>query len=410
MKRIGMILDAFYPEDIRITKEATALIEQGFEVFLLCKQRRPDQLLEEKVKGIQVRRIKMGTHLYTTTFWQTLAAATWIHPLYKKALPAFIKDYQLEVLHVHDLPLANTIIRQAKIYQLKVVLDLHENYPAGLQVWSSQKTNPVVLLKNKLFFGYDKWLAYEKDMCNQADYIIAVVEEMKNRLISVHDLPSEKIKTITNTEPTSFVKDKKVYKDVLDRYKGKFVIGYVGGFGPHRGLETVIEAISLIKETIPNVLFMLVGKGSILANLRRMVERLEVTKHVEFVEFQPFEKVYSFMAVADINIIPHYKNEHTDNTIPHKLYQNLMIGKPVVVSSADPLKRVIEEIDGGFVFEAGNAASLVEVIKEIQNNPTLSQQRIENGKYHTLEGQLNWEHTGLKLAEFYSLLTTEVLA
>jgi len=396
-----MILDGFYPEDIRVTKEAVSLIEGGFEVHLLCKKRKADQISFELVNGIKVHRIEMGRHLYVTTFWQTVNAAFWVQPIFYRALPSFIEDNKIDVLHVHDLPLANTTIKIAKRYNLKVVLDLHENYPAGLQTWSSKKTNPIVKLKNKLFFNYSKWSNYESRMCSEASAIIAVVDEMKERLTKVYQLPSSKVVTITNTEPTSFIEGKVIYEDVKKKFEDRYVIGYVGGFGPHRGLETAIEALPILKEKIPNILLMLVGRGSILSNLKALVKELAMENHVEFIGFQPFEKVFSFMAVADINIIPHYKNEHTDNTIPHKLFQNLMIGKPVLVSSADTLKRVIEEIDGGYVFKAGDVADFVDKVLEIKKSTKIVQQRIKNARHHTLNGQLNWETTGKRLISFY---------
>ena len=35
-KRIGMILEKQFPPDIRVEKEAKALIKGGYEVYLLC--------------------------------------------------------------------------------------------------------------------------------------------------------------------------------------------------------------------------------------------------------------------------------------------------------------------------------------------------------------------------------------
>ena len=45
-KTIGMLLDGFYPSDIRVQKEATSLIAAGFKVALLCKRRKGEAAYE----------------------------------------------------------------------------------------------------------------------------------------------------------------------------------------------------------------------------------------------------------------------------------------------------------------------------------------------------------------------------
>ncbi|MEZ4949891.1 MAG: glycosyltransferase family 4 protein [Saprospiraceae bacterium] len=203
--KIGMILTSSYPEDSRVTKEVTSLIEAGHEIFLLCSRREKDSY-EEVVNKIKVTRIDAGKTLYVTTFWDTINAAFWVHPLFAKALPDFIEKNGIEILHVHDLPITNTVLKIAKKKGLKVILDMHENYPAGLVNWAKFKTNPIVKLKNKLFFNYQRWFNYEQRMVKQVDGIIAVVKEMKSRVKKVHKVPEEKIVVVTNNEPKSFAK------------------------------------------------------------------------------------------------------------------------------------------------------------------------------------------------------------
>ena len=58
------------------------------------------------------------------------------------------------------------------------------------------------------------------------------------------------------------------------------------------------------------------------------------------------------MQTTDINIIPHLANDHTDNTIPHKLFQIMMSKSLLLVSSCKPLKRIVEKYDCGVVFKA----------------------------------------------------------
>ncbi|MEZ4949892.1 MAG: glycosyltransferase [Saprospiraceae bacterium] len=118
--------------------------------------------------------------------------------------------------------------------------------------------------------------------------------------------------------------------------------------------------------------------------------------------FQPFNNVFTFMKMANINLIPHNRNEHTDNTIPHKLYQSLMVGQPVLVSDCDPLKRIVTETNGGFIFEAGNPDSFAEMVVHIKDHPEEVAEKTQSAMKHTLEGTYNWANAGATLVKFYS--------
>lgn len=398
--RIGMLLNAGYPEDIRITKEAKSLVEAGHEVFLLCARRQGEKT-HETVNNIKVTRVDVGKTLYVTTFWDTVNAALWHHPLYAGKLKNFIKDYNIDILHVHDLPLTNTAIKVARKFGIQVILDMHENYPAGLVTWSKFKTNPIVKLKNRLFFNYNRWFRYEKRMCREVDGIIAVVKEMKRRLKNVHKVTDEKIAVVTNNEPKSFTKNFTFYEELKEPYKDRFLLLYIGNYGPHRGIDTAINGMPAVVKQIPEALFLIVGKGSIKKRLQEMVAAKGLENNVKFLGFQPFKHVYTFMKMSDINLIPHNRNEHTDNTIPHKLFQSLMVGKPVLVSDCAPLKRIVTETDGGFIFEAENPSSFAEQVILIKNNPALAEEKTKNALKHTLEGDYNWSKTEEILINFY---------
>ena len=63
---------------------------------------------------------------------------------------------------------------------------------------------------------------------------------------------------------------------------------------------------------------------------------------------------------------------------------------PVIVSSAKPLKRIVEETDCGYIFEAENAKSLTNTIIYILNNKNELLIKGTNG-YHSIKNKYNWE-------------------
>ena len=400
---IGMLLNAPYPDDVRIRKEASALQQAGFRVCLLCLRRKGESY-QEIVDGISIERIDAGKNNFQLAFWDIVLSKTFIHPTFNKTLPCWISQNLIQALHVHDLPLVGTALEAKRKSGIKVVADFHENYPDALRVWFEWKRNPLARLKNKLFMSPSQWVKHEETAVKKSDYVIAVVDEMKERLINRYQVDPNKIIVVTNSEDQSFLKQQ-VYPEIYGNHRSKFIITYTGNIGPHRGVDTAIEAMAYLTEE-KNIILAIVGSGSkaVMENLKEKVKLNKLENHVIFFGRQPFSKFYSYMHFADVNIIPHKSNSHTDNTIPHKLFQGMMAGKPMLVSSSAPLKRIIDTTQAGLVFRAGDAKDLADKISTLYNDKQLCSQLGRNGIKATRENGMNWENDQLTLVDLYKNL------
>lgn len=401
LKNIGMILENPFPSDIRVEKEAEALISAGHSVFLLCPGRKGEAKIEV-YNGITINRINLSTSVYSKAFWDVINAIRFSHPVFKKSLKKFTRENQIHTLHVHDLPLAGTAIKYGKKTKLPVIVDLHENYPEAIKVWFQWKKNPIARLKNRLFLNYKKWFKYEKYAVTNCDHIVAVVDEMKNRIISDHGINPDKITVVTNTEKKDFLNqelDTNIYGELAD----KFIITYTGNVGPHRGVDTAIEGMKYLKDH-PDIHFFIVGSvnKNIEDKLQSTIDKYSLSDQVHVLGYRPFEKFYSYMKMATLNLIPHHSNGHTDNTIPHKLFQCMMTKNAVMVSSSDSLKRIVTETNSGLIFEAGNAKDFSEKVIEAYQNRNVLEELGKNGYNETVKKSLNWESTSQILLTLYS--------
>ena len=399
-KKILMLLNAPYPADIRVKKESDALLAAGFEIHLMCL-RKTGQSFEEDFEGIKVHRIDAGKNNYQRAFWDVIMSLSFVHPKFKNAIRKVIESEKIRIIHVNDLPLAGTALSLKKQFNLKVVLDMHENYPEALRTWFTWKKNPVVRVKNALFMNPAHWTKFEQKACEECDHVIAVVEDMKDRVVLEHHIAPDKIKVVTNTEDKGFI-NQPLDENVYDSLKGKFILTYSGGIGPHRGVDTAIRGMQHLREN-QNIQLAIVGFGSpsVMNSLKQLVQELNL-HNVHFFGYQPFSKFYSYMSMTDVNIIPHQSNGHTDNTVPHKLFQGMMSGKPLLVSSCAPLKRIVEANKSGLVFEAGNAKDFAEKVNILYKEKNLRDQLASNGINATLKGELNWESTQHSLIDLYT--------
>ncbi len=396
-----MLLNAPYPADIRVKKETEALIKAGFEIHLLCLRKQGQEAVQT-VEGIKVHRIDAGKNNYQLAFWDVIMSMQFVHPVFKSAIKKLHSTEKFDCVHIHDLPLVGTALSLRAESGFKVIADMHENYPEALRTWFTWKKNPIVRLKNALFMNPERWTKFEKKACLESDHIIAVVDEMKQRLIQEHSAAENKITVITNSEDQAFIRQP-LDRSVYDSLKEKFIITYSGGIGPHRGVDVAIEGMQYLKDQSQIQLAVVgFGSSSVMNSLQKLVSSHSL-QNVHFFGYQPFSKFYSYMSLADVNVIPHQSNEHTDNTVPHKLFQGMMTGKPLLVSSSTPLKRLVEKYQSGLVFEAGNSRDFADKVLMLYNEPSLCKKLGDQGKQVTTEENVNWEHDQKELINLYKI-------
>jgi len=396
-----MIVDASYPNDIRVRKEAESLVGSGKKVVVICPHKKGDAK-NEVINDVSVFRI--GTNYSNTKkgLHDIFESVFNINLLFFFGIKAAMKKYDIQFLHIHDLPLAGTGY-QFKSKVKKLILDMHENYPEALKTWFLWKTNSIIKLKNFLFMNPNLWSLKEKKYCNKYDVVVCVVEEMKQKLIENFNINPNKLVVVSNFEKKEFASNflNSVSQNIIGAKD--FSITYVGGFGPHRGLDIAIKAMPEIVSKISNAKLFLIGKGSasVEQKLRDLVKESSVENHVKFVGYRPFNEVSTIMQESSINIIPHKSNGHTDNTIPHKLFQIMMSKSLLLVSSCKPLKRIVEKYNCGIVFKADDVSDFSNKVIMIHDKGQDLKVKTENAFDAVMNQGENWEQESLKLHSLY---------
>ncbi|MFX0198698.1 MAG: glycosyltransferase family 4 protein [Candidatus Hodarchaeota archaeon] len=402
--RIGMVLNKNYPPDIRVEKEVRALRTAGHNVHLLALARTGmNEPTEERIEGLSIRRIFPAFAKLSSLVcrWNFLRFhMTFQDRYWGGEIERYLRDFKLDALHVHDLPLVGTAIPLGRQFGIPVIADLHENYPAALQVWQGGRQG----LKEWLTANQKRWSAYECQAVRDSAHVIVVVDEAKWRLIEQHGLPTEKITVVMNVEDVKSFQNIDLDPEISARYQDLFLVCYVGGGGEHRGLETTIQAMPYLRDAIPNLRLLIVGpQAADCERLGRLADAQGVKDLVEIFGWQPFTKVPSYIHSSKICLVPHHQNSHTDSTIPHKLFQYMLLGKPVVVSNCQPLKRIVEETRSGLVFQAGNPLDLAKQIRKFYLDKQLRRDCGGRGHEAVLK-KYNWTIESRKLCSLYDSL------
>jgi glycosyltransferase involved in cell wall biosynthesis len=353
--------------------------------------------------GATVDRVVLGAVAgrYFTNAWR---AITMFDKRWLNVTRQFVDRHAIEVLHVHDLFTVAAIVQVGKEKRIPVVADLHENMPAAMR--AERSTYPIWkrLLMGTLY-NYHWMQRNEARALRKCAAVVIVVPEAANRLRS-YGIPDERIHVISNTEDETTFQFKPEQADfsIREQYKDKFLISYIGGIGVHRGLDTTLKAMPHIIKELPNIHFLIVGadpKSKVV--IEDMVKELNIGAYVEVLSWQPFHKVNSYVMASDVCLVPHNDFEHTQTTIPHKLFQYMICGKPVLVSDCKPLKRIMEQANAGAIFRANDEKHLAKTLVKMAAFPEVLVELGKNGQKAAL-GPLSWKIDANKLVQLYSSL------
>lgn len=391
--KILMLLDNEFPPDVRVESEANSLIKKGHSVTILSYNF-GGKLASENYKGIQIKRFRINKQL-------SKKALGFIHrlPLYqliwKYQINRIFRSELFDAVHIHDLPLCINSKHIRNKFNVKVVADMHENYPYLVAEQPYMNT-----LFAKLFLSKKKWFQKEKEWLLETSEIVCVADEMKARLNKVLD-NKVNINVVPNTlNFDTFLSTQKPVLGLNEKFANYFKVVYIGGFDPVRGLEYLIEATLKLVDKIPNLKIILVGDGVSSGILNDMVINHKIENFISFEGWQPNYNVQAYIEIADVCVIPHIKSEQTDNSSPNKLFQYMYFKKPVISSNCVSLENLIKQQQCGLIFENRNSNDLAKKILELYYNPQLIEELGNNG-FKSVNSKYNWDATVRDLFKVY---------
>jgi len=389
-----MILDHVFPPDDRVEKEALSLIEAGHDLYILCFGFNS----VVRYKGIHLIKINTSMNLMRKLRALTNTIFNFYPYYWRYHIVKFIQEYDIQALHVHDLYMlpAAFLSLDKMPKKIPIIGDLHENYADALNYYRFSSTFPGNLLINKM-----KWKKTEKILLNKLDYVVTVVEEMKNRIVP-YVKNKENVFVVENAVDIDEFLNYEKEPSIIKKFSNNFVISYIGGFDYHRGIDTIIEALSYLTD-LSDLKLILVGKEKNSNRIHQLIDDLGVGNMVSFEGFTPLGTLQNYFTISNIGIIPHLRSVQTNNSHPNKLSQYMLMGVPIISTDCDSLKNVLESVNTGLIYESQNAEDLSQKIRHLYKNPNLRNEFSKNG-IKAVRERYNWSYNSRNLKLLYSTI------
>ena len=396
-KNILYIWDADYPWDVRVEKICRSLVNSGHEVHIASRNLKRNPIHEE-YEGLHIHRMKTWSNDKINYIFSFPA---FFNPYWRKFVDSIINRHAIDLIIVRDLPMAIAGIRAGKRHGLCVIFDMAEDYVSMIwDIWKVRKFQGLNLIVRNPYLAK----IVEKYVLKNSDHILLVIEEAKN-IIEKGGGVVHKTTIVGNTPLLeNFEKHELLMNDQLEIIRNRFSAIYTGGIQMGRGIQTVIEAIPAIILKVPEFLFVIVGNGYAVDQLKVLVNKLGVRDYVMWVGWLDHSRIYDYIGSSKIGFIPHLVTAHVNTTMPNKIYDYMGHGVAVIATDAIPMKRIIDEEVCGVTFSTGDSNELVERVIRVHDNPCVYG---DNGKRAILE-KYNWNFDEKRLLELVAKIEPTV--
>ena len=325
-KRHGMVVHAYYPlGETRVEREALALIDQGYEVDVICLQEAGEPA-QEQVNGVNIYRLPVRRHRGREPgAWrravQLLEYLAFFFLAFGKLL-RLQRRRRYASVQVHNLP--DFLVFAAlgpRLAGARVILDLHDLMP---EFYASLTGGDMTSWPVRLV----AW--QEKVSCRFADHVITVTDVWRETLIR-RGVPAEKVSVVMN------VADERIFRrPAAERPRegrDRFSLIYHGTFARRYGVDLIVRAVDKVRRQLPGIHLTLQGSGELSDELADLVRRLHLEDHVCLNQnFIPASELPQMISASDAGIVPNRSDIFTDGLLPTKLMEYVALGTPVIAA------------------------------------------------------------------------------
>ena len=175
-------------------------------------------------------------------------------------------------------------------------------------------------------------------------------------------------------------------------------LAYIGLLQVERGL---LEMLAVLKKH-PNWSLDLAGFGG---DEDQILAAQQTLPNVHWHGRVPYEQALRLSQAADVLFAtydPAIPNHRFSS--PNKVFEAMMLAKPIIVARDTNMDRIIEQAECGLVVPYGDISSLERALQNLQDDPRL-RQRLGQNAYQAYQGTYSWTKMEERLGNLYAQVT-----
>ena len=361
-KKIYMILTNGFDPDVRVYKEAKYLVTEGFNVEIICWDRKCEYVdrNEEVIDGINIKRFcipsKPGTGMK-----QIIPYIKFI-----KNTRKYLKDKVYSYLHCHDFDgiVVGMFTKNKK--KTKIIFDMHEIY------------------KN---YSYARNIFF--------DFVFNKILKKSDYIIHVNEAQIEGMKS-TIKEKTVFLPnypESKVYEPIEKNASEKIRVNYIGALRDYESLNSLAK----LNNNDKNIEVGLYGTGVCYDKLKEQYQGSNVKVYGKYNGITESGEIYRNTDILYCSYNPQIKNWKT--SYPVKLFESIVTLTPVIVTENTVSGDFVEKYGIGKTIKYGDTESIINAILDIKQSYDMYVENIKN-----ISDNYKWKNVVKNLKKVYKNL------
>ena len=201
-------------------------------------------------------------------------------------------------------------------------------------------------------------------------------------------IPREQITFLPNGADGDFLRPLPPDDKLLDRWqlRGKKVFSYVGTHAFYHGLDTLIEAATLLQKR-DDLAFLLIGDGPERERLKQMAADRQL-KNVVFGQ-SPYDEMDRLYSITYCSIATLRNMDVAKGMRLSKIFPSISCGVPVIYAGMGEAAEMIEKHECGITVEPERPELLAQAIEHLAEREPLRERLGRNGR-DLIEGEYSW--------------------
>lgn len=239
------------------------------------------------------------------------------------------------------------------------IFEVRDLWPESIVAVGALKDGVVIRMLERLEVG----------LYGSAARIVTVSEPMRER-IAAKGVPADKIAVVSNGADPARMQGGEKREQLLAQWMplGRFIVGYIGTHGMAQGLEVVVAAATILRDT--NVHFLFVGEGARRLELEALARSAGLA-NTTFLGQVPAADAIDYLALSDAVVVPLKKTVTFESALPSKIFETAAVGRPMIVSAFGHVADIVQQYDAGVAAEPGDPEQLAAAILRLRDDPAL---------------------------------------
>jgi glycosyltransferase involved in cell wall biosynthesis len=363
------------PFDRRVWQEATTLVQNGYEVTIICPKGKGFDSSEEMIEGIQIYRHSLPVEGRGAVGFMTEYAAALFHEC-RLAWKVWRKR-RFHAVHVANPPdLLFLVALPYKLAGVRLIFDHHDITPELYEQKFGKKGLGWLLMRAT------EWLSFKA-----ADVVISTNHSYRAIAMERGGKRPEDIFIVRSSPRADAMRE--VPADPAIRAKASIILGYVGIMGSQDGIDVLLRILALLiaKYGVTDFHAMLIGEGPELEASRQLASELGLDGHVTFTGYLSGEALKRTMSSIDIGLCPDPSNDYTTRCTMNKVMEYMAFSKPLV--QFDLIEGRYSAQDASLYAGISDHGAFAERIIELMKDPDLRERMGRIGR-ERIETTLNW--------------------